>query len=103
MTKAPESRNPTEMPSLLLLLDDSPALCKLIAAWPNAFRAGAKKHEQVETWAQLTGLRPLEVARAWRLLLENGFVNRDGTVDEVTGLYLTGLGLARIPKKKGES
>jgi hypothetical protein len=85
------------MPALLLLLDENPTLQKLIATWPNAWRAGAKKHEQIETWAALTGLRPIEVEASWRTLFENGFTHRDGTVDEYASKYLASIAMGRLP------
>jgi hypothetical protein len=92
-----DTRTPTENPALLLMLDGNPTLQTLIATWPNAWRSGAKKHEQVVTWAAVTGLRPVEVANAWRTLFENGFCRRDGTVDEFAAKYLASLAMSRLP------
>ncbi len=92
-----ERKSPSESPSLLLLLDGNPTLQKLIATWPNAWRAGAKKSEQVDTWAALTGLRDVEVQAAWRTLFENGFVHKDGSVDEYAARYLASIAMGRLP------
>jgi hypothetical protein len=94
---AQETKSPTDSPALLLLLDGNPTLQKLIATWPNAWRSGAKRHEQVETWAKLTGLRDVEVEAAWRTLFENGFCRRDGTVDEFANRYLASMAMGRLP------
>jgi hypothetical protein len=92
-----EKKTPTDSPALLLLLDGNPTLQKLIATWPNAWRAGAKKHEQIATWAALTGLREVEVEASWRTLFDNGFVDRDGTVDEFAAKYLASIAMGRLP------
>jgi len=102
-----EMKSPTENPALLLLLDGNLTLQRLIATWPNAWRAGAKKHEQIATWAELTGLRDVEVEASWRTLFENGFVHRDGTVDAYAARFLASLAMSKLPasvrqKKKEE-
>lgn len=100
-----EMKSPTENPALLLLLDGNVTLQRLIATWPNAWRAGAKKHEQIATWAELTGLRDVEVEASWRTLFENGFVNKDGTVDGYAMRFLASLAMSKLPpsvRKKKE-
>jgi hypothetical protein len=87
---------------LLLLLDGNPTLQKLIATWPNAWRAGAKKHEQIATWATLTGLREVEVEAAWRSLFENGFIAKDGTVDPFAARYVASIAMGRLPRSARE-
>lgn len=89
--------SPRENPGLLLMLDRDATLQALIATWPNAYRAGAKRHEQIAKWAELTGLRPVEIEAAWPKLFENGFVSRDGTVDEYAKKYLGSLAMAKLP------
>lgn len=89
---------PSSNPALLLMLDGDAVLQRLIATWPNAYRAGAKKQEQIVTWSKLTGLREVEVENHWRTLFENGFINRDGTIEQWTEKFLNGLAVARMPR-----
>lgn len=91
-------KTPEEEFSLLLLLDGNTAAQRLIATWPNAYRSGAKKHEQIATWAAISGLREIEVSALWRMLFENGFVRRDGTVDDQAAKYLRTIAAGRLPR-----
>ena len=101
MTMPGEKVTPSDSPALLLMLDGNPTLQKLIATWPNAWRSGAKKHEQIATWAALTGLRDIEVDAAWRTLFDNGFCRRDGTVDPYAARYLASIAMGRLPAIRG--
>jgi hypothetical protein len=68
----------------------------------KAWRAGAKKKEQVATWATLTGLREVEVEAAWRSLFENGFIAKDGTVDPFAARYVASIAMGRLPRSARE-
>jgi hypothetical protein len=98
-SRAPIERRktPSEQKSLTVMLDGNPTLQKLVATWPNAYRQGAKKHEQISTWAALAMLRDVEVADAWRALFENGFCRKDGTIDEFAAKYLETMVISRLP------
>jgi len=96
-TRAHLHQGPSENQSLLTMLDDNPVLRKLIGTWPNAWRVGAKKHEQITTWAALTLLREVEVEASWRALFENGFCRKDGTVDPLAARYVASFALSRLP------
>lgn len=90
--------SPSESPGLLLMLDGNPTLQRLISTWPNAFLAGgANRKKQVAKWAELAGLREVEVENAWDSLFLNGFVNRDGTVDPFAAKYLASMAMGRLP------
>lgn len=90
--------NPTENPALLLMLDGNVTLQRLIATWPNAYLAGgANRKKQTAKWAELAGLRGVEVENAWDSLFLNGFVKRDGTVDDYAAKYLASMAMGRLP------
>lgn len=88
---------PAENPGLVLMFEKDATLQALVSTWPNAYRSGAKKFEQIKKWAELTGLREIEVEKAWAKVFENGFCNRDGTVDPFAAKYLASMAMGRLP------
>ena len=81
---------PSERPELLGLLKDAEPLWRLIAVWPNVGGVGRSKAKErmVARWAKLALMREAEVRSCWELLVHNGFVRLDGTVDPVAARYV---------------
>ncbi len=97
--------SPSTRPALLLLLQGSPALQKMLAAWPNVFdRLKRTKptgpRARMLAWRNATGLRDVEIAQGERVLFRNGFCSEtDGTVDPLAERYLASIAVAGLPRQ----
>jgi hypothetical protein len=92
--------SPSENPALLTLLDNRPALWAMIATWPNVPRDADDAEGGIvpfRLWADMALLPEFEVRANWKLLVYNGFVKRDGTVDPVAMNYVRGLVVDDLP------
>lgn len=99
-TSAPRGVSPKERPSLLVLLMRDPLAQRLIAVWPNVDRSGNSENDIIERWARMANCRENEVANKWSMLVGNGFVKMDGTVDEFAEKFVTSVAASALPRKQ---